>query len=153
MRFFSVRKEGGAAGHAGSRATGAARDVYHAKRMQRVFCVGYTADHKYVLSGSDDTNLRLWKARASERVGQLAAREEAALRYRRALMQKYEHLPEVRRIARGRRLPKLIKKQTQEALAQKEKRRRKEGNVVKHSKPGTKKFTDDKAGAVVKTVD
>jgi hypothetical protein len=39
------------------------------------------------------------------------------------------------------------------AMLQKEKRRRKEGNVVKHSKPGTKSFTDEKGKIVVKTVD
>ncbi|KAL9186394.1 hypothetical protein ACHAXT_005632 [Thalassiosira profunda] len=152
VRIFNVRKEGGTAGH-GANNTGVARDIYHTKRMQRVFCVGYTLDHKYILSGSDDTNIRLWKARSSEKVGQLSAREEASLQYRQALVQKYVHLPEVQKIAKARRVPKFIKKQTKEAMVQKEKRRRKEGNVVKHSRPGTKGFTDEKAQAVVKTVD
>jgi len=153
IRMFSVRKEGGTAAHTGSHSTGVARDIYHTKRMQRVFCVGYTPDHKYILSGSDDTNVRLWKARSSEKIGQLSAREQASLQYRSALVQKYVHLPEVKRISKSRRVPKFVKKETQAALVQKEKRRRKEGNVVKHSKPGTKKFTDEKARAVVKTVD
>jgi len=34
------------------------REVYHTKRMQRVFCVSYSSDSKFVLSGSDDTNIR-----------------------------------------------------------------------------------------------
>ena len=121
--------------------------------MQRVFCVGYTLDHKYILSGSDDTNLRLWKARSSEKIGQLSAREETSLQYRNALVSKYVHLPEVKRISKSRRVPKFIKKETQMAMVQKEKRRRKEGNVVRHSKRGTKKFTDEKASSIVKTVD
>ena len=121
--------------------------------MQRVFCVGYTLDHKYILSGSDDTNIRLWKARSSEKIGQLSTREESALQYRNALVSKYAHLPEVKRISRGRRVPKFVKKETAQAMVQKEKRRRKEGNVVKHSKPGTKKYTDEKAKSIVKTVD
>ncbi|KAL7528996.1 hypothetical protein ACHAXR_002736 [Thalassiosira sp. AJA248-18] len=153
IRIFSVRKEGGTAAHAGSNSTGVARDIYHTKRMQRVFCVGYTFDHKYILSGSDDTNIRLWKARSSEKIGQLSAREETSLQYRHALVQKYVHLPEVKRISKSRRVPKFVKKETQAAMVQKEKRRRKEGNVVKHSKAGTKKFTDEKAKAIVKTVD
>jgi WD repeat and SOF domain-containing protein 1 len=151
IRIFSVRKGGGSGG--GPTSSGSSRDVYHTKRMQRVFCVGYTSDHKYLLSGSDDTNVRLWKARASEKVGQLSAREETSLRYRDALVAKYAHLPEVKRIHGGRRVPKLIKKETQAAVVQKEKRRRVEGNVVKHSRPGTTKFTDDKAKAIVRTVD
>lgn len=153
IRMYSVRKEGGTASHAGSKSTGVARDIYHTKRMQRVFCVGYTLDHKYILSGSDDTNIRLWKARSSEKIGQLSAREETALQYRQALVQKYVHLPEVKRISKSRILPKFVKKQTAQEFVQKEKRRRKEGNVVKHSKPGTKKFTDEKAKSIVRTID
>mmetsp|Transcript_16003 Transcript_16003/g.33566 ORF Transcript_16003/g.33566 Transcript_16003/m.33566 type:complete len:526 (+) Transcript_16003:226-1803(+) len=153
LRIFSVRNEGGTAAHVGSNSTGVARDIYHTKRMQRIFSVAYTLDHKYILSGSDDTNIRLWKARSSEKVGQLSAREETSLQYRQALVQKYVHLPEVKRIAKSRRVPKFIKKETEMARVQKEKRRRKEGNVVKHSKPGTKGFTDEKAKAVVKTID
>lgn len=153
IRIFSVRKEGGTAAHSGSNSTGVARDIYHTKRMQRVFCVGYTLDHKYILSGSDDTNIRLWKARSSEKIGQLSTREETSLQYRNALVSKYVHLPDVKRISKSRRVPSFVKKQTSMAMIQKEKRRRKEGNVVKHSKPGTKKFTDEKAKSIVKTVD
>jgi WD repeat and SOF domain-containing protein 1 len=152
LRIFNVRKEGGTAGHIGSSSTGTARDIYHTKRMQRVFCTVYTSDHKFIVSGSDDTNLRLWKARSSEKIGQLSAREESSLQYRSALVQKYAHLPEVKRIAKSRRVPKFIKKETEMAMVQKEKRRRKEGNVVKHSKAGTKSFTDERGKVVVKTV-
>lgn len=151
MRIFSVRKDAGSGG--GPTASGSARDVYHTKRMQRVFCVGYTSDHKYILSGSDDSNVRLWKARASEKVGQLSVREETSLRYRQALVQKYAHLPEVKRISKSRRVPKFVKKGTQAAIVQKEKRRRVETNVVKHSKPGSTKFSDEKATAIIRTVD
>mmetsp|Transcript_4120 Transcript_4120/g.9357 ORF Transcript_4120/g.9357 Transcript_4120/m.9357 type:complete len:219 (-) Transcript_4120:29-685(-) len=153
IRMFSVRKEGGTAAHVGSNSTGVSRDVYHTKRMRRVFCVGCTLDHKYLLSGSDDTTIRMWKARSSEKIGQLLVREETSLQYRNALVQKYVHLPEVKRIHKSRCVPKFVKKQTQAEMVQKEKRRRKEGNVVKHSKLRTKKFTDEKAKAIVKTVD
>lgn len=37
--------------------------------MQRIFCVKYSMDSKYVLSGSDDGSIRLWKAKASEKLG------------------------------------------------------------------------------------
>jgi WD40 repeat protein len=45
---------------------GKSREVYHTTRMQRVFTVNYTPDSRYVLSGSDDTNVRLWKAKSSD---------------------------------------------------------------------------------------
>ena len=34
-----------------------------------MFCVKFSGDVTYVLSRSDDTNIRLWKAKASEQLG------------------------------------------------------------------------------------
>ena len=35
------------------------REVYHTKRMQRIFCVKWSSDAKFIMSGSDETNIRL----------------------------------------------------------------------------------------------
>ncbi|XP_060679329.1 DDB1- and CUL4-associated factor 13 isoform X2 [Hemiscyllium ocellatum] len=48
---------------------GHSREVYHTKRMQHVMCVKWSADNKYILCGSDEMNIRLWKANASEKLG------------------------------------------------------------------------------------
>lgn len=48
---------------------GNSRDVYHTKRMQHVTCIGWSLDNKYIISASDEMNIRLWKARASEKLG------------------------------------------------------------------------------------
>lgn len=45
------------------------REVYHTKRMQRVSVVRWSLDNKYILSGSMEMNIRVWKARASEKIG------------------------------------------------------------------------------------
>jgi WD repeat and SOF domain-containing protein 1 len=37
--------------------------------LQRIFSVLFSQDAKYVLSGSDETNVRVWKANASEKLG------------------------------------------------------------------------------------
>lgn len=42
---------------------GHSRDIYHTKRMQRLFAARWTADSKYILSGSDDGNVRLTSAK------------------------------------------------------------------------------------------
>jgi WD40 repeat protein len=34
-----------------------------------VFCAKFSGDATYVLTGSDDTNIRIWKAKASEQLG------------------------------------------------------------------------------------
>lgn len=38
---------------------GHSRDIYHTKRMQRLFAARWTPDSKYILSGSDDGNVRV----------------------------------------------------------------------------------------------
>ena len=135
--------------------SGTSRDLYFTKRMQRVFSVNYTADNTYILSGSDDTNLRLWKVRASEKVGAvLAPREQRSLHYRQALLSKYKHMPEVNKIIRSgkRRGPKFIQTQRTMTITQAEKARRKQENRVKHSKPGTVKFESERNKVVGKEV-
>ncbi|KAK0704687.1 WD40-repeat-containing domain protein [Lasiosphaeris hirsuta] len=89
---------------------GQSRDVYHTKRMQRVFRTCWTMDSKYLISGSDDGNLRLWRANASERSGVKSARQRQALEYNQALTERFAHLPEIKRIRRHRHVPKVVKK-------------------------------------------
>lgn len=48
------------------------REVYHTKRMQHVICIKWSSDNKYILSGSDEMNIRLWKANAAEKLGMVS---------------------------------------------------------------------------------
>lgn len=132
---------------------GKAREVYHTKRMQRVFSVNYTADNKYIISGSDDSNLRLWKAWASEKLGQLTTREETAMRYRSTLIKRHEHLPEVRKIYKSRKVPKPIRNQAAQARLQKESADRKQANRIKYDKKGEYKFESEKQKVVIKEIE
>lgn len=84
------------------------REVYHAKRMQIVTCVQFTADSHYLLSGSEDMNLRLWKAVPWQPTGVTSTREERAALYKEKLIEKYSHSNKIRRIANHRHLPKYI---------------------------------------------
>lgn len=65
---------------------GRSREVYHTKRMQRVFATRFSGDGAYVMSGSDDANVRLWKARAAEQQGVLKPREKRKNAYHKALL-------------------------------------------------------------------
>jgi len=132
---------------------GRARDIYHTRRMQRVMTVQYTHDNQYVISGSDDGNLRVWKAQASQSAGQRTTREERALRYRQTLIEKHHHLPEIRRIHSDRKVPKRITKQQQQALQKEEKEQKKQSNRIAHSKPGTHSFVSEKSKIVVRKVE
>jgi len=115
---------------------GHSREVYHTKRMQRVFAVQFSVDGSYVFSGSDDMNVRVWKAEASEQQGTLLPRERHKHAYHKALVQRYGHLPEVHRIARKRHVPKDIHKAAQLRRAMEESERRRLRNRIQHSAPG-----------------
>ncbi|GAD94681.1 small nucleolar ribonucleoprotein complex subunit (SOF1), putative [Paecilomyces variotii No. 5] len=120
-----------------NRAQGHSRDIYHTKRMQRVFSAKFTPDNQYVLSGSDDGNIRIWRSNASSRSGIKSARQRQKLEYDQALINRYSHMPEIRRIRRHRRLPKVVKKAGEIKKEELAALKRREENVRKHSKPGS----------------
>lgn len=60
----------------------------------------FTSDAKYVLSGSDDGNVRIWKAKAHEKLGILDSRERAAIEYRESLKQKWKADAQVSKVSR-----------------------------------------------------
>ena len=53
-----------------------------------------------MLSGSDDGNVRIWKAKASDKLGIITARERAAMEYRDSLKERWRVDSEVSRVAR-----------------------------------------------------
>ncbi|MEE6463356.1 hypothetical protein FKM82_005880 [Ascaphus truei] len=132
--------------------SGRSREVYHTKRMQHVTCVRWSADNKYVLCGSDEMNIRIWKANASEKLGVLSPRERAAQNYNQKLQEKFQHHPQIKRIARHRHLPKTIYSQAKEHRIMREARRRKDVNRRKHSKQGSVPLVSEKEKHIVAVV-
>jgi len=116
--------------------SGHSRDIYHTKRMQRVFCVKFTTDSKYILSGSDDTNIRLWRANASDRANIKSSKQRAKLEYDAALKERFKHMPEIKRISRHRHLPKVVKKAGEIKRVEIESMKRRQDNERRHRKPG-----------------
>ncbi|KAG8894131.1 rRNA-processing protein sof1 [Tulasnella sp. 403] len=110
------------------------KDVYHGRRMQRVFATTYSNDARFILSGSDDGNVRIWKARASEKLGAVHAREVAAKRYRDKLRERWRPDPEVGKVDRRRFLPKPVKLAVERKREMLETRKRKEELARKHAR-------------------
>ena len=129
---------------------GHSREVYHTKRMQRLTAVAWTRDNKYILSGSDEMNVRLWKARAWEKLGIVKGRQKTALEYGEKLKEKYGSHPQVKRIARHRHVPKHVLNAAKEHRIIKESKKRKESNVRKHSKAGSVPYVPERDKHIVK---
>jgi len=110
------------------------REIYHAPRMQYVLSVLWSLDNKYVLSGSDEMNIRVWKANAAEKLGPLRPREKSALQYNQRLRETYKNHPEVRRIVTHRQLPKPIYSAAREHRIIRESMKRKDENRRKNTK-------------------
>jgi WD repeat and SOF domain-containing protein 1 len=132
-----------------NRSKGHSRDIYHTKRMQRVFAVRMTGDGKYVLSGSDDGNVRLWRANASKREGIKSAKQRQALEYNEALSERYAHMPEIRRIKRHRHIPKVVKKAGEIKAEELKALKRREENERKHTKKQHKKRRSEREKMVL----
>ncbi|XP_050312511.1 DDB1- and CUL4-associated factor 13 [Anthonomus grandis grandis] len=131
---------------------GHSREIYHTKRMQRLTCVHWTLDNKFIISGSDEMNIRIWKARAAEKLGPLRPRERTALHYAEALKEKFASHPQIKRISRHRHVPKHIYNAQKEVRTIKEKQKRKEGNRRAHSKKGEVPYVPEREKHVIKEV-
>lgn len=53
-----------------------------------------------MLTGSDDGNVRIWKAKASDKLGVVTARERAAMEYRESLKDRWKMDAQVGKVAR-----------------------------------------------------
>lgn len=128
---------------------GTSREVYHTKRMQHAFCVKYSMDSKYILSGSDDGNIRIWKSIASEQIGPLSTREQRSRNYQNALKERFKHMPEIKRISQHKLTPKAIKtaQATKRTILESEKRRKE--NRKKHSREGTVVSIPERKKAII----
>jgi len=123
---------------------GHSREVYHTKRMQRLTCVAWSRDNKYILSGSDEMNLRLWKAKAWEKLGIVKDRQRSSIEYSEKLKEKYASHPQVKRVIKRRHVPKHVLNAGKEHHTIKESRKRKEANRRANSKPGSVPYVGER---------
>lgn len=84
--------------------------LYHNRRMQAVNTVCCTSDNAYILSGSTDTNIRIWKLdpNASAKISTRA--EESSRAIGNILKEKYRSVSQIQDIKRHQAVPHAIKK-------------------------------------------
>ena len=101
-------------------------------------------DSKYIVTGSEDTNVRVWKAHASESLHPLLPREKEKLNYNEKLKKKYKYNSEIKRILRHRHLPKFIVKRKNLKQQQKVSKHRKMENVRANNRPDDAPFVAER---------
>ncbi|KAG5635787.1 hypothetical protein H0H81_010130 [Sphagnurus paluster] len=114
-------------------------EVYHTKRMQRVSSTVFSADARFVISGSDDGNVRIWKAKASDKLGVITARERAAIEYRESLKDRWKMDSQVGKVVRTRHMPKSVYQASKLKRTMLDAQRVKEERRRKHTRAGESK--------------
>ena len=97
-------------------------------------------------------NIRIWKAKAAQKLGKLTNREQKSLDYLEKLKEKYQHHPQILRISRHRNVPGAIRGSAKAKREILQTRRRKRQNLARHSASGTvpkKTLTEEKVIEVV----
>ena len=115
--------------------------------------VACSSDAQFVLSGSDDTNIRVWKSSASKSLGLEKGRDERKKHYMAAVQKKFAHMPEVKRIADDKPVPEAVKKARQIAHIQRSSERRKVHNKKRHMREADMEVAPERKRAVIKEFD
>eukprot|EP01084_Bolivina_argentea_P073227 132889_1 len=77
------------------RRVGYSRELYKGRRMYNLEQVRWSNDNKYILSGSADGVIRLWKSQRAMPLHRINARQRSHIQYCNKLKQKYQHMPEI----------------------------------------------------------
>lgn len=68
--------------------------------FDRVTSSIFSGDARFVITGSDDGNVRIWKANASDKLGIINARERAAMEYRESLKERWKMDTQINKVSR-----------------------------------------------------
>ena len=71
------------------------------KLTLRVFAVQWTIENHYILTGSEDTNIRIWKDDPSRKIGPQGLRERRKTQYRKKLIEKFKYNREMKHLMKG----------------------------------------------------
>merc|ERR1711920_380028 len=74
---------------------GHSREMYTTSRMQRVDVVKFSINGEYIFSGSNDMNVRIWRAEASKSERFLLSAQRKKKIYNDALIGRYKYFSEV----------------------------------------------------------
>jgi hypothetical protein len=102
------------------------------------------------LSGSEDTNIRVWKDKPSRKIGPMGLREKRKTRYREALLKKFQYNREIKRLKRGH-MPKYVYNARKKKQVMSESKYRKKENVEFNNPNDLNFYRAEKKRKLVKT--
>lgn len=104
-----------------------------------VFDVNYTPTADFVMSASDDGNVRIWKRNASAKMGPVSTKERQAIEYRQSLVERWSTVKDVRSVKERRHVPASIHNAVAIKRDMIESRKVKEDRRRKHTRAGQDK--------------
>ena len=111
----------------------------------RIFDVTYTPTADFVLSASDDGNVRIWKSRASQKLGPVSVKERNAIEYRQKLVDKWGSAGDVRSVKDRRHVPQSVhnavklNREMRDSIRNKDDRRRKHSRASREKPKAERK--------------
>ena len=104
------------------------------------------------MTGSEDTNIRIWKDDPSRKIGPQGIRERRKTLYRKALMKKFKYNKEIKKLQKGH-MPKYMYNARRKKQIMKESQFRKRENVEYNNPNDLGWFKKEKKKRVVKTLE
>jgi WD repeat and SOF domain-containing protein 1 len=108
-------------------------------------------DNKYIISGSEDNNVRIWKSVANDSIKILNKREKDYREYSKRLIEKYQYMGDIKKIVNRKHLPKYVINKKKEIKIRNEAKGRKFRNKEENSKPGTMEYKPERIDKIVNT--
>lgn len=110
-------------------------------------------DNNYILTGSEETNIRMWKADPSKKIGPVGKREERSMNYRKKLLEKFKYARQIKDLKKTH-LPKYLLNAKHKRQVMAESKHRKMENL-QYNNPGEyeERNVSEKERRFVKKVD
>ncbi|CAL5995709.1 SOF1_protein [Hexamita inflata] len=86
-------------------------DCYHNARMGQLNALKFSTDGYYIISGSDEGNVRCWKSKANQQEKSVSSRQAQAESLNSKLVNKFQNVSELHQILNSRKLPQKIQNQ------------------------------------------
>ena len=90
--------------------------------------MSWSLDNNYIMSGSEETNIRIWKSDPARKIGPVGVREGRVINYRKKLLEKFKYNRKIKDLKKTN-LPKYLINANRKMQIMSESRHRKQENM------------------------